>query len=69
MIIARDGYDVRSYVAVTEDGYLLNMQRIMPRGDGDHPAVMIQHGLLSSSADWLYLGEERALRNALSIEC
>jgi lysosomal acid lipase/cholesteryl ester hydrolase len=63
MIIARDGYDSRSYVVVTEDGYLLHMDRILPRGPGKHHPVLLQHGLLSSSADWLTSGRDRALRN------
>lgn len=65
MIISRDGYDSRSYVVVTKDGYLLTMNRILPKGSGEHHPVLIQHGLLSSSADWLTVGKGKALRNAL----
>lgn len=54
---------------ITEDGYLLTMHRIPcghigcehvgKRGSGQ--PVFLQHGLLSSSADWLLSGPEKAL--------
>jgi hypothetical protein len=68
MLIARDGYESRSYVVATEDGYLLHMNRIVPRGPGNHHPVLLQHGMLSSSADWLIPGPERSLGNAPKIK-
>lgn len=67
-MVAREGYEVQSFVVPTEDGYLLKMHRILPRGPGDHHPVLIQHGLCSSAADWLTVGKGRALRNALKTQ-
>lgn len=51
----------------TEDGYLLTLHRIpcgrsgCVNGRGVGQPVFLQHGLLSSSADWLLSGPDRAL--------
>lgn len=51
----------------TADGYLLTLHRIpcgragCSGGKGTGQPVFLQHGLLSSSADWLLSGPERAL--------
>lgn len=68
-IAARHGYPCEAHVVITEDGYLLTMHRIPcgrigcehvgKRGSGQ--PVFLQHGLLSSSADWLLSGPEKAL--------
>ena len=67
-MVGREGYPVETHQVVTEDGYILRMHRIphgrkrSPRSDGgDRPAVFIQHGLTSSSADWLSAGPKKAL--------
>jgi len=62
-MIARAGYDSRSYIVPTEDGYLLTVHRIPPKktGPGDQHPVLLQHGLLSSAADWLILGPGKGL--------
>ena len=64
---ARHGYRVETHEVITEDGYVLSMHRI-PRGketnafvNKERPVVYIQHGLTSSSADWLVSGPNRAL--------
>ncbi|EFN72560.1 Lipase 3 [Camponotus floridanus] len=44
---------------MTEDGYLLTLHRI-PGGNNSLP-VLLQHGLLCSSADWVVLGKGKAL--------
>ena len=51
----------------TEDGYILRLHRI-PYGkksakkEGEkRPAVLVQHGILSSSADWVLAIPEKAL--------
>ena len=58
---------METHQVITEDGYILRMHRIpygkrSPRSDGsDRPAVYIQHGIESSSADWLVAGPKKAL--------
>ena len=61
-MVAEAGYPVETHIVPTDDGYLLSVHRI-PRGrlsdnEGDRvesprPTVFLQHGLLSSSADWV----------------
>ena len=65
-MVSREGYPVETHQVITEDGYILRMHRIpygkrSPWSDGDRPAVYIQHGLTSSSADWLTAGPKKAL--------
>ena len=51
----------------TEDGYILRLHRIphgkrSPKKEGERrPAVLVQHGILSSSADWVLAIPEKAL--------
>jgi len=59
-MIRKAGYPAESHVVMTEDGYLLTLHRI-PGGNDSLP-VLLQHGLLSSSADWVLLGKNKALR-------
>ncbi|XP_059621083.1 lipase 3-like [Phlebotomus argentipes] len=68
------GYPVESHVVPTEDGYLLTMHRI-PYGRAlgagpapNKPVVFLQHGLLSSSADWVIIGPDSALAYLLADE-
>lgn len=56
-IIRDKGYPVEEHLVVTEDGFVLNVQRI-PDGHkstkkGPKRVVFLQHGLLSSSSDWV----------------
>ena len=71
---AKHGYKVETHTVVTEDGYVLNMHRI-PKGresnssdTENRPVAYIQHGLTSSSADWLVSGPDKALGN-LQVIC
>lgn len=64
-LITSKGYPVKDYTVQTEDGYLLSVQRI-PHGRGksgvqNKPVVFLQHGLLSSSADWVMNFPEESL--------
>uniref|UniRef100_A0A023FEE2 Putative triglyceride lipase-cholesterol esterase n=1 Tax=Amblyomma cajennense TaxID=34607 RepID=A0A023FEE2_AMBCJ len=60
-IIRDKGYPVDEHIVVTSDGVVLNIQRIpsgrwghgKSRRKGPKPVVFLQHGLLSSSADWV----------------
>lgn len=67
-IIGEAGYPAETHVVVTEDGYLLRLHRV-PYGkeelgetrNGTRPVVFLQHGLMSSSADWVVTGPEHGL--------
>ena len=66
-LIQKNGYPVETHKVITEDGYILKLHRI-PYGkkygmkEGDRrPAVLVQHGILSSSADWVLAIPEKAL--------
>ena len=60
MLIEKAGYPVETHIALTDDGFILEMHRI-PHGkesttlqDGEvRPVVFLQHGLLCSSADFV----------------
>ena len=64
-LIEKYGYPSESHKIVTEDGYILIMHRIpySPKSPPapNKPAVFLQHGLISSSADWIILGPEKSL--------
>lgn len=57
-IIRNKGYPVEEHRVTTSDGFVINIQR-MPDGHKQRhakepkPVVFLQHGLLSSSADWV----------------
>ncbi|XP_066998920.2 lipase 3 [Anabrus simplex] len=64
-LIAKYGYPVESHTVQTEDGYILTLHRI-PYGKKsssrtNRPPVLVQHGLLSSSVDWIVMGPEKGL--------
>jgi lysosomal acid lipase/cholesteryl ester hydrolase len=63
-MIARNGYPAESHLVTTDDGYILTVHRIPPRGaignDKGSP-ILLQHGLLASSADWLVTEAGRGL--------
>ena len=70
-IASRYKYPVESHTAVTKDKYVLEMHRIPHGKDEDpppegsaaapRPVVFIQHGLLTSSADFSIAGPGKAL--------
>uniref|UniRef100_T1GDZ5 Partial AB-hydrolase lipase domain-containing protein n=1 Tax=Megaselia scalaris TaxID=36166 RepID=T1GDZ5_MEGSC len=57
------GFPVEEHSVQTEDGYILSIHRI-PKANGS--VVFLQHGLLSSSGDWLIIGPQKALAFVLS---
>ncbi|GAB1867622.1 Lipase [Camponotus japonicus] len=63
-MIRKAGYPAESHVVMTEDGYRLTLHRI-PGGNDSLP-VLLQHGLLCSSADWVVLGKGKALAYLLA---
>ncbi|XP_028036427.1 lipase 3-like [Bombyx mandarina] len=70
-LIALHGYSAESHTVVTDDGYILTVHRIpypkkitnriIPR-----KTVLLHHGLLGSSADWIIAGPEKSLGYILS---
>jgi lysosomal acid lipase/cholesteryl ester hydrolase len=63
-LIAKYGYPVETHTVLTADGYFLTLHRI-PYGRHNvtqpgHP-VILQHGVLGCSADWVILGPDKAL--------
>ncbi|XP_017770503.1 PREDICTED: lysosomal acid lipase/cholesteryl ester hydrolase-like [Nicrophorus vespilloides] len=57
-IIRRHGYEAESHIIQTDDGYLLTLHRIPTNrlGIRGKQPIFIQHGLLSSSTDWVDSG-------------
>lgn len=59
------GYNVEVHHVVTDDGYILELHRIigspknLPR-KGKQP-VLLMHGLLDSSATWVMMGPQKGL--------
>lgn len=52
------GYPAEEHFVTTEDGYILGMHRVPNPGK---PAVLVMHGMLSSSADFILMGPGIAL--------
>ena len=54
-LITSKGYPAEEHWVTTEDGYILNMQRIPHGKDGTTPGpvVFLQHCLLGASSDWM----------------
>ncbi|XP_045495984.1 lipase 3-like [Colias croceus] len=72
-IIRRHNYPLEEHSVVTPDGYILGMHRIPYGRDrhnlpGDRPAILVMHGLLSSSADYIITGPGNALGYLLAEE-
>lgn len=51
-------YPAEEHRVITEDGYILEMHRVPNPG---RPAVLVMHGMLSSSADFVLMGPGIAL--------
>ncbi|XP_053624714.1 lipase 3-like [Plodia interpunctella] len=67
-LAALHGKKVESHVISTKDGYLLTLHRIVLDQSLDtfNNTVLLHHGLLGSSADWILLGANRSLPYILS---
>merc|ERR1712002_78930 len=70
MVAIKRGYPVETHKVVTEDGYILSMHRIPYGKDGNtgmkRRPLLLQHGLLCSSEDWVISPEGKALAFLLS---
>jgi len=66
MIVSKSGFPSETHIVTTSDGYILEVHRIphAPKNANSsaaRPVVFLQHGLLSSSADWVLEGTEKGL--------
>ncbi|KAL1451344.1 hypothetical protein WDU94_005731 [Cyamophila willieti] len=53
-IISHLGYPVEKHFIQTEDGYILALHRIPPRGPTKGPPVLMMHGFLAASDQWMF---------------
>ncbi|KAJ3658405.1 hypothetical protein Zmor_010143 [Zophobas morio] len=62
-IISKYGYPVEEHYVTTPDGYILKLHRIPHGANSVLPAkpVLVMHGLLCSSADWIITGPNHGL--------
>lgn len=72
-IINGYGYPYEEHKVTTEDGYILTLHRI-PYGkncdfNSTKGPVLLQHGLLSSSADWVIMGPRKGFAFILADHC
>lgn len=58
--IKKYGYPVENYDVVTDDGYILQMYRI-PGNNMDKLPVLVQHGILGSSDNFVITGPKQGL--------
>lgn len=56
-------YVLESHTVTTEDGYILTLHRIP--GPSKSVPVLLQHGLLGCSEQWLLAGTKKSLRNII----
>ncbi|XP_050509824.1 lipase 3 isoform X2 [Diabrotica virgifera virgifera] len=66
------GYTFDKFEVTTEDGYILEIHRISESPNGiknkKRPPVLVMHGLLGCSADFIHIGPGKALPLRLSDE-
>ncbi|CAB3232056.1 unnamed protein product [Arctia plantaginis] len=70
-LIAFNGYPAESHTVMTSDGYILTVHRIPYNKKGPlksvpRKTVLLHHGLLGSSADWVIAGPKKGLAYILS---
>uniref|UniRef100_A0A8D8WXT6 Lipase member K n=1 Tax=Cacopsylla melanoneura TaxID=428564 RepID=A0A8D8WXT6_9HEMI len=53
-VISRLGYPVEKHFIQTEDGYILGLHRIPPQGPTKLPPVLMIHGFLGASDQWMF---------------
>lgn len=57
--VAKMNYSAETIHVTTEDNYVLGIHRL--KQDNPKKVVLIQHGLLSSSVDWVLIGRNKSL--------
>lgn len=67
-VIDVKGYPIEEHFVKTKDGYVLGLHRInhddaaeTKAGRSTKPAVLLQHGLLADSANWISNGAKNSL--------
>ncbi|KAK5639104.1 hypothetical protein RI129_011596 [Pyrocoelia pectoralis] len=69
-LVRKYGYPCESHTVTSLDGYILTIHRIpygrYRRPKKVRPTIFVQHGILSSSADWLIPGPGKALGYVLA---
>jgi len=63
-MIANEGYPSEVHSVTTEDCYILELHRIPHGKDNDKatlPPVLLVHGLIASSADWVMAAPDKSL--------
>ncbi|KAF5279947.1 hypothetical protein FQR65_LT15129 [Abscondita terminalis] len=60
-LIRKYGYACEVHRVVTTDGYILTLHRIPPKTGSSKGPVVLQHGIIQSSADFIISGPEKAL--------
>ncbi|XP_068619115.1 lipase 3-like [Battus philenor] len=70
-LITLHGKRAESHIVLTEDGYLLTLHRVIvpnvrSTSEIKNNTVLLHHGLLGSSADWILLGAKKSLPYLLS---
>uniref|UniRef100_A0A182TAR7 Lipase n=1 Tax=Anopheles maculatus TaxID=74869 RepID=A0A182TAR7_9DIPT len=69
-LLRKYGYPAEEHIVETDDGYLLGVHRcpgspLSPPAPGK-PVVLLQHGMLSSSADYILMGPDTSLAYMLA---
>lgn len=69
-LIESNGYPVETHTVTTSDGYILTLHRIPHGKTGTSlgKVAFLQHGILSSSADWVIQGPGKSLGYVLADE-
>ena len=63
------GFEGREHNVVTPDGYILTVHRLHTEHAKPGPVVFLQHGLFSSSADWVIGDRTKAFGNLRTEIC
>uniref|UniRef100_A0A4Y0BQT5 Lipase n=1 Tax=Anopheles funestus TaxID=62324 RepID=A0A4Y0BQT5_ANOFN len=65
-LITKYGYPVESHEATGADGYIISLTRIPPKTRRHQTPILLVHGLLASSGDYLIIGPNNSLAYLLA---